>query len=249
VSARTKPVLLVSDIHLGATPPDHRRAFGAWLDFAAAEASSLIINGDLFDFWFEYHWGITRGHDDILARLKEIVDSGLPITLMGGNHDWWGGRYLTEEIGLEFLRAPVTRDIGGHRTFLAHGDGLGAGDWGYLALKAVIRSPITRFAFATLPIDVGDRVAGGVSRTEDRWDEWSERQQARSDALETWAVQRLAEEPELDLVVLGHTHGPMLREPEPGRYYVNSGDWVFHQTYVTLQEGEPPRLDDWRERS
>ena len=110
VSARTKPVLLVSDIHLGATPPDHRRAFGTWLDYAAGEASSLIINGDLFDFWFEYHWGITRGHDEILARLREIVDSGVPITLMGGNHDWWGGRYLTDEIGLEFLRAPVTRD-------------------------------------------------------------------------------------------------------------------------------------------
>jgi len=249
VSARNKPVLLVSDIHLGATPPAHRRAFSAWLEYAAVEASSLIINGDLFDFWFEYHWGITRGHEDILTRLREIVESGVPTTLVGGNHDWWGGRYLTNEIGLEFLKHPVTRTIAGHRTFLAHGDGLGAGDWGYLALKAVIRSPLTRFAFGCLPVQVGDRIAGGVSNTEDRWDQWGDGQKVRSGVMETWALEKLGREPELDLILLGHTHLPLLREAGPGRWYVNSGDWVFHQTYVTLEEGQPPRIDDWRDQA
>ena len=100
-----RAVYLASDIHLGAIPAERAAAFRRWLEHAGAHADVLIVNGDLFDFWFEYHWGITRGHDDILTRLKEIVDSGVPITLMGGNHDWWGGRYLTDEIGLEFLRA------------------------------------------------------------------------------------------------------------------------------------------------
>ena len=58
----------------------------------------------------------------------------------------------------------------------------------------------------------------------------------------------LAEHRELDLVLLGHTHLPLLREPERGRWYVNSGDWVFHQSYVILDNGKPPRLLDWRER-
>ncbi len=244
----TRPVLLVSDIHLGATSPGHRAAFTEWLDHAATTAASIIVNGDLFDFWFEYRWGVTRGYDDVLARLREIVDSGVPVTLVGGNHDWWGGRYLTEEIGVEFLHEPETRTIAGLRTFLAHGDGLGAGDWGYLALKAVLRSPLTRVAFSCLPVSVGDRIAGRVSRTEDRWDQWGEHQQARSDALEQWALGRLEREPELDLILLGHTHMPLIREVGPARWYVNSGDWVYHQTYVTLEEGCPPRLSDWRER-
>jgi UDP-2,3-diacylglucosamine hydrolase len=245
VSAQ-KPVLVVSDIHLGATPPEQRHAFNAWLDHAATAATCLVINGDLFDFWFEYHWGITRGHDDVLRRLREIVESGVPVTLVGGNHDWWGGRYLTDEIGVEFLWEPVTREIACHRTFLAHGDGLGAGDLGYRALKTVLRSPITRFAFACLPVSVGDRIAVRVSSTEERAHQRTSAQQARSAVLEAWALDKLGREPELDLVLLGHTHLPLVREAGPGRWYVNSGDWVSHQTYVTLEPGAPPRLDDWR---
>lgn len=249
----TKPVLLASDVHFGAAPPAHEAAFLEWLDFAAVESSALIINGDLFDFWFEYRAGITRGHEALLSKLRAIVDSGLPVTLVGGNHDWWGGRYLTEEIGVEFLHAPERRTIAGHVCYLAHGDGLGAGDPGYLLSKAVLRSPLTRFAFGMLPVHVGDRMATEVSKTERRWTDRTDadiaHQKARSASLEQWATEKLAADPELDMVLLGHTHLPMLREPEPGRWYVNSGDWVFRQTWVTLQQGEPPRIDDWRERS
>lgn len=243
----SKPVLLASDAHLGASPPAHRRAFRAWLEHAGAEASKVIINGDLFDFWFEYRWGITRGHGDILEALRAIVDAGVPVTLVGGNHDWWGGRHLRDEIGLTLVPRPETRDIAGFRAFLAHGDGLGAGDFGYRVMRAILRSPVTRFAYGLLPIGLGDRIAAGVSNTEDRWAQWGERQEARSAALEAWAVEKLRREPELDLVLLGHTHLPLIREVEAGRWYVNSGDWVFHQSYVALRPGEPPRLLDWRE--
>lgn len=243
-----KPVYLASDAHLGASPPAHRRAFIDWLGHAGASAGEIILNGDLFDFWFEYRWGITRGHDEVLAVLKEVVDAGVPVTLVGGNHDWWGGSYLRDEIGLEFLPQPRRRDVAGWHAFLAHGDGLGVGDHGYRILKRVLRSPVTRFAFGLLPVGVGDRIADGVSNTEDRWDQWGDAQEARSAALEAWAVEKLEAEPELDLVLLGHTHLPMIREVQPDRWYVNSGDWVFHQSYVVLQEGEAPRLLDWRER-
>ena len=211
-------------------------------------ARRIILNGDLFDFWFEYRWGITRGHEDVLARLEEIVEGGVPVTLVGGNHDWWGGRYLREEIGLEVLQSPERRRIAGRLAFLAHGDGLGDGDRGYRILKRVLRSPLTRFAYGLLPVGVGDRIARGVSNTEARWEQWGPRQEARSAALEAWAADKLRREPELDLVLLGHTHLPMIREVQPGRWYVNSGDWVFHQSYVVLRDDEPPRLLDWRNR-
>lgn len=249
----TKPVLLASDVHLGAAPPAHEAAFLDWLDFAASESSAIIINGDLFDFWFEYRAGVTRGHEAVLRRLRAIVDSGLPVTLVGGNHDWWGGRYLTEEIGVEFLREPERRVIAGHVCYLAHGDGLGNGDRSYLATKTVLRSPLTRFAFGSLPIGWGDRVAAGVSNTRRRWTQRTPQdvahQAERSASLEAWATQKLVAEPELDMVLLGHTHLPMVREAAPGRWYVNSGDWVFRQTWVTLEAGAPPRIDDWRDRT
>ena len=240
-----KPVYLASDVHLGSVPAEREDAFLAWLEMAGGAASEVVINGDLFDFWFEYRWGVPRGHDRVLDALRAVVGSGVPVTLMGGNHDWWGGTYLREDVGVEFLKDPVVRSWAGLRTFLAHGDGLGAGDLGYRALRLLLRGRLTRFAFSLLTPDLGDRIAGRVSQTDNRWGAPTADDKARSAALEAWAVAKLEEEPELDLVVLGHTHIPVLRQVAEGRGYLNAGDWVHHCTYAVLQEGEPPRLLTW----
>ena len=241
-----RPVYLASDIHLGAVTRAHEEAFYAWMRHAAAEAGRIVINGDLFDFWFEYRSGIPRGYERVLSLLAEVVREGTPITMMGGNHDWWGGRYLRDEIGLEFLQDPVVRDFGGLKTLLAHGDGLGRGDLGYRALKVLLRGRVTRFAFGLLGPDLGGRIAGGVSQTEHRQSEPTRAERERADALEAWAVDRLTQSPDLELVVLGHTHQPRLRQVEPGRWYVNAGDWVEHDTYVVLEGGgAAPRLVTW----
>jgi len=218
----------------------------SWLDHAAEEASWIILNGDLFDFWFEYRRGTTGGYAGVLRTLRRIVDAGVPVTLMGGNHDWWGGSYLRDEIGVEFLQEPVVRDIAGRRTFLAHGDGLGRGDLAYRMLRAVLRGKPTRWAFGMLPPSVGDRIACGVSRTENKWEEWGERQGERSAALEEWAEAKLRADRELELIILGHTHRPAVREVTAGRWYVNTGDWVVHRSYLTLDEGRDPRLAEWK---
>jgi UDP-2,3-diacylglucosamine hydrolase len=241
----TRPVYIASDVHLGSVPESQAEAFFAWLEHTPDSASRLVLNGDLFDFWYEFRWGIPSGQERILGLLKALVDSGLPVTLMGGNHDWWGGRYLREEIGLEFLQDPVVRDYAGYRTFLAHGDGLGAGDLGYRVLRWVLRGRPTRLAFGVLPPRVGCAVARRVSQTEEHWGGPTDVDRGRSEALEAWAVAKLREEPDLDLVLLGHTHIPLIRQVGPERWYVNAGDWVFHRTYVTLEAGAPPRLLNW----
>jgi UDP-2,3-diacylglucosamine hydrolase len=240
-----KPVYLASDAHLGGVPPAREEAFLAWLAHTPDVASRVVLNGDLFDFWFEYVWGIPRGYERVLDLLRALVEGGLPVTLMGGNHDWWGGRYLREEIGVEFLQGPVVRDFSGFRTFLAHGDGLGKGDLGYRMLRLLLRGRGTRLAFSLLPPVLGDRIGGRVSHTEDRWGASTEMDKDRSRALEEWALGKLRAEPDLDLVVLGHTHIPRLVEPEPGRWYVNAGDWVRSASYLVLEDGRPPSLLRW----
>jgi UDP-2,3-diacylglucosamine hydrolase len=240
-----KPVLIASDAHLGASSPSQERAFLAWLEHAAREASHIVLNGDLFDFWFEYRRGTTRGYEGVLAMLRSIVAAGVPVTLMGGNHDWWGGAFLRDGVGVEFLQEPVVRDFAGRRTLLAHGDGLGRGDLGYRVLRGVLRSPLTRAAYGALPPSLGDRLARGVSRTGHQWDVYTEGHLARSAALHAWALARLRKDRELDLIVLGHTHVPLLEQAAPGRWYVNTGDWVKHRTYLSLLPGRDPELAEW----
>jgi UDP-2,3-diacylglucosamine hydrolase len=240
-----KPVYVVSDTHLGAISQERERAFLRWLQHVGDAASQLIVNGDLFDFWFEYRSVVPRGHTRVLGALAALVDAGIPVRFIGGNHDWWGGTFLEDEIGLSVHRDPVTLELAGRRTFIAHGDGLGAGDVGYRMLKVLLRGRLTRWGFRWLHPDVGAWVAGHVSVTRDLDGRTTESQKRRSAHLEAYARDKLRADPELDLIVLGHTHLPRLLEVEPDRFYVNAGDWVKHNSYLVLTEGQPPRLEEW----
>ena len=240
-----RPIHFASDIHLGAVPPETERAFVRWLMFTADRASELILNGDLFDFWFEYGSVIPGGHTRTLGALAELVDGGLPVTLMGGNHDWWGGKFLTDEIGLSFQAGPVVRDLAGLRTFIAHGDGLGRGDLSYRILQAGLRSRSARWLFRWLHPDWGTALASLVSQTEARAAGPSTAEQARAKVLYEWAVEKLAAEGDLDLIVLGHAHIPLVHEAGPSRFYVNLGDWIRHRSYLVLRKDERPSLETW----
>ncbi|MGD2122123.1 MAG: UDP-2,3-diacylglucosamine diphosphatase [Gemmatimonadota bacterium] len=242
------PIFLASDIHLGVAPVEAEKAFLGWLEHCGAEASRIVINGDLFDFWFEYGSVIPRGHTRVLGTLSSLVDAGIPVLLMGGNHDWWGGDFLTGEIGVEFLQEPTIVDLHGRRTLLAHGDGLGSGDLGYKLLRGVLRGSATRFMFRWLHPDVGAWVARKVSKTGTHPEGPTEKQIGRSRFLEQWAVGRLEDSPDLDVVVLGHTHVPTIVEAFPGRFYLNAGDWLANQSYALFPSDGEPELWDWRTR-
>lgn len=240
------PVFATSDVHLGAVPDTTARSFHRWLRWATPQASALLINGDLFDFWFEYRSVIPRGYTRTLGLLAEIVDSGVPIHLVGGNHDWWGGGYLTDEIGVQFHHEPFILDLAGHRCLVAHGDGLGRGDLGYRALRKVLRAGLTRWAFRWLHPDVGASVARRVSRTEIRTSgSAQEGRSARDLELERWARDQLLDDDELDLVLLGHSHRPTRVEVAPGRFYINAGDWLHHHSFVVLPRGASAELRGW----
>ena len=64
--------------------------------------------------------------------------------------------------------------------------------------------------------------------------------------IEAWARAALAAEPDLDLVLAGHSHLPAFVEVAPGRFYVNTGDWIEHMTYAVLPPGSgAPELRTW----
>ena len=239
----SKPDYLVSDTHLGAVAPERERAFLAFLKHVGENGGTLLINGDLFDFWFEYGAVIPGKHFRVLAALADLVDSGLPVTFVGGNHDAWGGRFLREEVGLRHHLGLLRTSFAGKPALVAHGDGLGRGDLRYRLLKSLVRHPVITGAFRAIHPEIGLRIAHGVSRTETRQDDDAMR--GRAQFLLDWGSAQLKAEPGLSWVVCGHSHFPARIEVEPGRFYLNAGDWIRHNSYIVISPEGEPRLLTW----
>ena len=229
---------IASDIHLGAVPDSTERAFVSFLEHVGAEGSSLLLAGDLFDFWFEYGTVIPGRHFRTLAALAALVDAGLPVTLAGGNHDAWGGAFLRDQVGVRFHERPFQLELAGRRALVAHGDGLGKGDFKYRALKAVLRSRAAVWGFKALHPMLGLRLAERVSSTEGKPNE-ARLLAGRAAFLEEWARSQLATDPELGYVVCGHSHVAAVVPVAPGRWYLNAGAWLTRFSYLRLAGGEP----------
>jgi UDP-2,3-diacylglucosamine hydrolase len=241
-----KPSLVVSDIHLGAVPDSTERMFRRFLEHASEHAAELLINGDLFDFWFEYRTVIPSRYYRVLAALADTVESGVPVAFTSGNHDAWGGAFLRDSVGLRLIDGAVTEQWAGRRVLIAHGDGVGAGDRRYRALRRVIRNPWVVRAFRALHPDLGSRIALRASSTETKAHDGGGEGQGRADHIERWATEQIRRDPSLELVLAGHAHVPCVREVAPGRYYANSGDWIHHFSYLELPAGGgAPLLRRW----
>lgn len=245
-----QPTIVVSDVHLGAVPRRTEEAFLAFLDEVRVSAATLLINGDLFDFWFEYRTVIPRAHFRTVARLADVVDAGVRVLFMGGNHDGWGGSFLRDEVGVTLLDGPTRLDLHGRSTLVAHGDGVGRGDLKYRILKRCIRSRLSVAAFRALHPDSGRRIVNLASTTEHKAaHEHPERAAGRAAHIRAWAEERLAADPSLDLVLAGHAHRAEVHRVAPARFYANSGDWLRRYPYLELGPApeEPPRLRYWGE--
>jgi UDP-2,3-diacylglucosamine hydrolase len=242
-----RPVYVVSDIHLGAVPEATERAFRSFLRQVAEEASFLLVNGDLFDFWFEYRHVVLAEHYRVLAALRDVVEAGVRVAFVGGNHDAWAGPFLRDVVGMELHRGPVEMTLGGRRTLVAHGDGVGRGDLKYRALKRLIRNPVTVGAFRAIHPDLGRRIALLASRTERKAASGEDpAASGRAAFIRGWGLERLRDDPGLDLVLAGHAHVASCTEAAPGRFYVNSGDWLNTFDYVVLPAGGgAPELRQW----
>jgi UDP-2,3-diacylglucosamine hydrolase len=227
----------MSDCHLGLeTRRDEREREARVLRFFDSldpRTDELTIVGDLFDFWFAYRRAIPRAGFSVLAGLAGLRRAGMPISFVGGNHDFWALPFLRDELGLEVMDGVLTRPLQGLSFFIAHGDGMGSGDHRYKVLKRILRHPLAIALYRLIHPDLGIRLATASSHMS------RERQ-----ADEPYLAERLYQEvarPAFaaghDVVVLGHVHLPTLRQ-EDGKTMVILGDWVENYTYLRVEEGE-----------
>jgi UDP-2,3-diacylglucosamine hydrolase len=89
----TTNVVIVSDAHLGPRTPEVTATFLRFLAAVPSLGTTLVVNGDLFEFWFEYGSVIPRRAFPVLSGLRRLRDAGVELAVTGGNHDRWGGAF------------------------------------------------------------------------------------------------------------------------------------------------------------
>jgi UDP-2,3-diacylglucosamine hydrolase len=157
----------------------------------------------------------------------DLRDAGVPVRMLAGNHDCWGGDVL-REAGVEFQFGPWTGVLGGWRTRVEHGDGLrDKEDRGYRALRRVLRNPLAIRAFRILHPDLATRLAMGSSNASRTYQPRDEGRGLREVAERT-----LAADPSLDLLIYGHSHVWALERMPTGNVYANAGSWLDAPTFL-----------------
>jgi UDP-2,3-diacylglucosamine hydrolase len=234
------PCYIVSDAHLGVASPQIERSFVSFLRGLPGEARSLIINGDLFDFWFEWKTVIPRRSFRALAALAELRDAGVEILWVAGNHDCWGGEVLREDVGVEYVLGAWEGTIAGWRVRIEHGDGLrDREDRGYRMIRPIMRSRLAIKAFRMIHPDWASRLAHGSSNA-------SRTYRARDEGrgLRAYAQRQLAQSTNLDLLVYGHSHVAALEKMESGNAFGNAGSWLDAPTFLRVTD-EAIELRQW----
>jgi UDP-2,3-diacylglucosamine hydrolase len=240
-------VLVVSDAHLGGVPPAVDAAFHAFVDEVPQPGDHLLINGDLFEFWFEYRSVIPRRAFPTLARLAAARRRGVRLTVVGGNHDRWSRGFWQNQLGAAFHSREVVVELAGWRSLVAHGDGVADQHLGAHLLHAITRHPLTASVFRWLHPDVGygmvERFSGILGRSTR---EAQVIARAAADQAD-WACGVLRSRADVDLVVLGHTHVPSLVAVAERRWYLNPGAWMDGFRYAVIG-GRGPELLTYRPR-
>jgi UDP-2,3-diacylglucosamine hydrolase len=241
-----KKIYFASDFHLGMYPYDEskkrEKIIIQWLDSIKNDAEEIYLVGDVFDYWYEYKKVVPKGFVRFLTKIIELTESGIKIHFLIGNHDIWIGNYLSGEIGFILHKEPVMIQSQNKTFYIAHGDGLGNGDFMFKLLKTIFHSKFLQWCFSKIHPDLTIAFAH-------RWAKHSRYSKGVIATFECEEKERLIgyskkilETQHYDYFIYGHRHIPMTFQLNNQALYINLGDWITHYTYAVF-DGKDVKLE------
>ncbi len=246
-----------------------------WLESIRHDAQMICLVGDLFDFWFEHKRVVPRGFVRFLGKLGELTDAGIEIIVFPGNHDMWMTDYFEKELNIKTFRRPVefivhnlqsTEDRQQLTTqtlnlkpqtvnpkpqtvnlLIAHGDGLGPGDYNYKLLQKVFESKLARWAFGNL-MHPDWALWLGQSWAKHSWKKHDkEGQPVFLGEDKEWLFLYAKEEESKkhrDFYIFGHRHIELDQAVSSESRMLILGDWINYNTYAVF-DGNKLQLQNY----
>lgn len=207
--------VIISDTHIGTKFYKSEQLLSFLEDL---ECDELILAGDIIDFIK------IPVFTERCLQIIETMKKAKRIIYVVGNHDEGLMGVIGKKVmGVEFVKRYEFEEEG--RTFrIEHGD---AYDKGVLHNRIFVKflSVIQNMLEFTFNFD---------------FTTWWTSIQIKKHKLRS-IIHILRHHPKIDVFIMGHTHIPealiWVDEDENIKTYINSGDWVTHQTYVTVTKG------------
>jgi UDP-2,3-diacylglucosamine hydrolase len=174
-----------------------------------------------------------------LKKLSELQEKGTRLVMTAGNHDFWFKDFLKNEIGMEIYPKSFIEELDGNKIFVNHGDWFTANDWRYKLFRSLIRNKLVMKFFELLHPDIALGIGKMLSRSSRDRKMPPTLKRRKEEGLVKFAQKALEK---YDIVVLGHSHSPKLEKFENG-IYVNSGDWIEHNSYIKITDGKLELLE------
>ena len=194
---------------------------------------TLIIGGDFFDFWFETKNIIPNGYTNLIARMQELTNAGIPIHYLAGNHDYWDFGYLKKQANIIFHREDLYFNFNNQDILITHGDGLLKNDYGYRFMKNIIRHKAFINLFSLIPPKISFKIAQKISKSSSDYNHHDKYVDIIIADVTKYAQQKWKEN--IDIVMVGHYHQNIIIK-ENNHSLVFLGDWLSKFTVTTLTE-------------
>ncbi len=227
--------LFVSDVHLNSARAHIVSAFIEFLGQKARHADALYILGDLFDEWLGDD-DDKPPHPEVCDALAALTATGLPVSVVHGNHDFLLGRKFVKRIGCTLLGDHTVIDVHGTPILVMHGDTLCTRDVEYQKFRKMTRNFFVQKLFLSMSLEKRAQKAANI-RHESKKDTALKSDQIMD--VTQQAVEEVMDKHAVRHLIHGHTHRPAihdftLNDREATRIVL--GDWYQQDSMLIWDE-------------
>ncbi len=228
--------VFISDAHIKGRESAQMKVLCSFLKSLPADIKSVVIAGDLFDFWLGSKEFVYYDYMPVLEALKDLKNRGIKIIYIEGNHDFFMGHFFTEVLKAEVCPSEKIMNFNGKKLYVAHGDLVNRKEYSYRLWRWLLRSPLVKITANLIPPALLYRIGTKLSQTRKKLPRKSFdlKPMFRDFARDKWKEGYHG-------VILGHLHSPQLIKEELNgemRFYANLGDWLTYHTYLVYENNE-----------
>jgi len=171
----------------------------------------------------------------VVCELYALVQAGVRVIYIPGNHDLWPGHYFSQQLGIELPGDPVTVTHQGKHLHITHGDSFRT-DWKFKLSRYVLKHPIAIAFFQLLHPDLGNWLAKATSNYSNKHNKvGSQKIIQQANQIYTSGAEKIICSG-VDIVICGHYHHFKKIAIQNGTLVI-LGDWMRYDSYAILENG------------